>query len=143
MKTCETEKNTRRVIIMIGCSRVVKRGLQTGFVGLPNVGKSTLFNVLVGGTQAEAQNFPFCTIEANVGFSFVPDRRLSRLAEMSKSEKVTEATLTYVDVAGLVEGASEGQGLGNQFLADIRNTDAIVHVIRHCTCYTMFRQGKE
>eukprot|EP00938_MAST-03A_sp_MAST-3A-sp1_P001354 g1354.t1 len=115
---------------MIGCSRVVKRGLQTGFVGLPNVGKSTLFNVLVGGTQAEAQNFPFCTIEANVGFSFVPDRRLSRLAEMSKSEKVTEATLTYVDVAGLVEGASEGQGLGNQFLADIRNTDAIVHVIR-------------
>eukprot|EP00939_MAST-03C_sp_MAST-3C-sp1_P004684 g4684.t1 len=107
-----------------------RRNLQTGFVGLPNVGKSTLFNALVKGSTAEAANFPFCTIEPNTGIVAISDRRLERLGELSESETITRATLTFVDIAGLVEGASEGAGLGNKFLSDIRQCDAIVHVIR-------------
>ncbi|GIV33169.1 MAG: ribosome-binding ATPase YchF [Chitinophagales bacterium] len=104
-------------------------GLQCGIVGLPNVGKSTLFNAL-SNAKAQAANFPFCTIEPNVGVITVPDERLIRLAELVKPEKVTPATIEIVDIAGLVKGASKGEGLGNQFLANIRETDAIIHVLR-------------
>jgi len=104
--------------------------LQTGIVGLPNVGKSTLFNALVGSELAQAANFPFCTIEPNVGLVNVPDSRLEKLGVINKSEKVVYATMEFVDIAGIVKGASEGQGLGNKFLTNIRMTDAIVHVVR-------------
>lgn len=104
--------------------------LQTGIVGLPNVGKSTLFNALVGSEAAQAANFPFCTIEPNVGLVNVPDNRLNRLIEINKSEKGIAATMEFVDIAGIVKGASEGAGLGNKFLTNIRMTDAIVHVVR-------------
>ena len=104
--------------------------LQTGIVGLPNVGKSTLFNALVGSEAAQAANFPFCTIEPNVGLVNVPDKRLDRLIEINKSEKGIAATMEFVDIAGIVKGASEGAGLGNKFLTNIRMTDAIVHVVR-------------
>ena len=103
--------------------------LQCGIVGLPNVGKSTLFNAL-SNNRAEAANFPFCTIEPNVGIINVPDPRLKILADIVKPERVVPATITFVDIAGLVKGASKGEGLGNQFLANIREVDAIVHVIR-------------
>ena len=103
--------------------------LQCGIVGLPNVGKSTLFNALTA-AKAEASNYPFCTIDPNVGVVTVPDPRLAVLAEMSKSEKTIPAAIEFVDIAGLVEGASEGAGLGNKFLANIRETDAIVQVVR-------------
>ena len=104
-------------------------GLSCGIVGLPNVGKSTLFNALTK-KAAQAANYPFCTIDPNVGIVDVPDPRLAILSKLSKSHKLVPATITFVDIAGLVKGASEGEGLGNQFLANIRETDAIVHVVR-------------
>ena len=105
-------------------------GFRCGIVGLPNVGKSTLFNALTRTAAAQAANFPFCTIEPNVGEVSVPDARLDRLAEIAKSKQVIPARLTFVDIAGLVKGASKGEGLGNQFLANIREVDAIAHVLR-------------
>jgi hypothetical protein len=104
--------------------------LTAGIVGLPNVGKSTLFNALVANAKAEAANFPFCTIEPNVGVVSVPDERLQVLAKLSNSEKIVPTRIEFVDIAGLVAGASKGEGLGNQFLANIREVDAIVHVVR-------------
>lgn len=105
--------------------------LQIGIVGLPNVGKSTLFNALTRSKGAEAANYPFCTIEPNVGIVEVPDERLSALTEIVKPEKVIPAAIEFVDIAGLVKGASKGEGLGNKFLGAIREVDAICHVVRH------------
>ena len=105
-------------------------GFKTGIVGLPNVGKSTLFNALTRTAAAQAANFPFCTIEPNLGEVAVPDPRLDRLAQLSKSPRAVPAKMTFVDIAGLVKGASKGEGLGNKFLASIREVDAIVHVLR-------------
>ena len=105
-------------------------GFKMGIVGLPNVGKSTLFNALTRTAAAQAANFPFCTIEPNVGEVAVPDPRLDRLAEVAKSKQTIPTRMTFVDIAGLVKGASRGEGLGNQFLANIRETDAIAHVLR-------------
>ena len=105
-------------------------GFRMGIVGLPNVGKSTLFNALTKTAAAQAANFPFCTIEPNVGEVSVPDARLDTLAEIAKSQNVIPARMTFVDIAGLVKGASKGEGLGNQFLANIRECDAIAHVLR-------------
>lgn len=104
--------------------------LNSAIVGLPNVGKSTLFNALVENASAQAANFPFCTIEPNVGIAVVPDTRLEVLAKINESQKVINTTLEVVDVAGLVKGAADGEGLGNKFLANIRECDAIVHVVR-------------
>lgn len=103
--------------------------LQCGIVGLPNVGKSTLFNCL-SNAKAQAANFPFCTIEPNVGVISVPDERLNKLVEMVNPASVVPATVEIVDIAGLVKGASKGEGLGNKFLDNIRNTNAIIHVLR-------------
>ncbi|MGR3433575.1 MAG: redox-regulated ATPase YchF [Shimia sp.] len=105
-------------------------GFKMGIVGLPNVGKSTLFNALTKTAAAQAANFPFCTIEPNVGEVAVPDARLDRLAEIAQSRNVVPTRMTFVDIAGLVKGASKGEGLGNQFLANIREVDAIAHVLR-------------
>ncbi|MDO7842554.1 redox-regulated ATPase YchF [Sphingomonas immobilis] len=105
-------------------------GFRCGIVGLPNVGKSTLFNALTETAAAQAANYPFCTIEPNVGNVAVPDARLNQLAEIASSQKIVETQLAFVDIAGLVRGASKGEGLGNQFLGNIREVDAIVHVLR-------------
>lgn len=105
-------------------------GFNCGIVGLPNVGKSTLFNALTATAAAQAANFPFCTIEPNVGRVMVPDDRLNSLAEIGKSQNIIGTQLEFVDIAGLVKGASKGEGLGNKFLANIRQVDAIVHVVR-------------
>lgn len=104
--------------------------LRAGIVGLPNVGKSTLFNALVANAKAQAANYPFCTIEPNTGIVAVPDERLKLLADISSSIDTVPARVEFVDIAGLVKGASQGEGLGNQFLANIREVDAIVHVVR-------------
>ena len=101
-----------------------------GIVGLPNVGKSTLFNALTNSNKAHAANFPFCTIDPNVGIVAVPDSRLENLANISKSKKIINTTISFVDIAGLVKGASKGEGLGNKFLSHIREVDAIIHMIR-------------
>lgn len=105
-------------------------GFKCGIVGLPNVGKSTLFNALTATAQAEAANYPFCTIEPNVGRVGVPDVRLDTLAAIAQSKRIIPTTLEFVDIAGLVRGASKGEGLGNQFLGHIRQVDAIIHVLR-------------
>ena len=105
-------------------------GFKMGIVGLPNVGKSTLFNALTKTAAAQAANFPFCTIEPNVGDVAVPDARLDKLAEIAGSKQIIPTRMTFVDIAGLVKGASKGEGLGNQFLANIRECDAIAHVLR-------------
>src|SRR6201991_3947557 len=105
-------------------------GFKCGIIGLPNVGKSTLFNALTETAAAQAANYPFCTIEPNVGEVAVPDPRLNVLAGLAKSAEIVPTRLTFVDIAGLVRGASKGEGLGNKFLANIREVDAIAHVVR-------------
>ena len=101
-----------------------------GIVGLPNVGKSTLFNALTNSSKAQAANFPFCTIDPNVGMVPVPDERLEKLSKVSNSKKMINTTISFVDIAGLVKGASKGEGLGNRFLSHIREVDAVIHMIR-------------
>lgn len=115
---------------IMGCPFCPAPMLRAGIVGLPNVGKSTLFNALVANAKAEAANFPFCTIEPNVGIVTVPDARLEQLSQISQSAKIVPTRIEFVDIAGLVKGASQGEGLGNQFLANIREVDAIVQVVR-------------
>ena len=105
-------------------------GFKCGIVGLPNVGKSTLFNALTASKKAQAENFPFCTIDPNIGIVAVPDERLNKIVSISKSQKTINTTITFVDIAGLVKGASKGEGLGNKFLSHIREVDAIAHLTR-------------
>ncbi len=105
-------------------------GFRCGIIGLPNVGKSTLFNALTRTSAAQAENYPFCTIEPNIGEVDVPDKRLEVLSKINESQKILPARLTFVDIAGLVKGASQGEGLGNQFLSNIKEVDAVAHVVR-------------
>ena len=105
-------------------------GFKCGIVGLPNVGKSTLFNALTNSSKAQAANFPFCTIDPNIGVVPVPDYRLDELVKISNSKKKINTTISFVDIAGLVEGASKGEGLGNKFLSHIREVDAVIHLVR-------------
>ncbi len=105
-------------------------GFKCGIVGLPNVGKSTLFNALTASKKAQAENFPFCTIDPNVGIVLVPDERLNKISQISKSLKKINTTITFVDIAGLVKGASKGEGLGNKFLSHVREVDTIIHLTR-------------
>ena len=105
-------------------------GFKCGIVGLPNVGKSTLFNALIQSRKARAANFPFCTIDPNIGSVLVPDERLNIISNISKSKKTVNAVISFVDIAGLVKGASKGEGLGNKFLSHIREVDAIIHLAR-------------
>ena len=105
-------------------------GFKCGIVGLPNVGKSTLFNALTSSKNAQAANFPFCTIDPNIGVVDVPDERVVKLSTISKSKKTINANITFVDIAGLVKGASKGEGLGNKFLSHIREVDAVIHLVR-------------
>ena len=127
-----TERRIASIAIGIVSERDVRdiMGFKCGIVGLPNVGKSTLFNALTETAAAQAANYPFCTIEPNVGEVAVPDPRLDVLAKLAKSAQIVPTRLTFVDIAGLVRGASKGEGLGNQFLANIREVDAIAHVVR-------------
>ncbi len=115
--------------------------LKIGIVGLPNVGKSTLFNALTGAKNAAAENFPFCTIEPNVGIVNVPDRRIDKLVEIVKPAKVQYSSIEFVDIAGLVKGAHEGEGLGNKFLAHIREVDLVCHVLRDFSDANVLREG--
>jgi GTP-binding protein YchF len=126
---CYTLKYGHFAKIPVTYGKRKETAMKLGMVGLPNVGKSTLFNALTN-AGAESANYPFCTIEKNVGIVSVPDARLDKLAEMYEPDKFTPATLEFVDIAGLVKGASKGEGLGNKFLGDIREVDAIVHVVR-------------
>ena len=105
-------------------------GFKVGIVGLPNVGKSTMFNALTKSKNAEAANFPFCTIEPNIGVVAVPDARIQKIGKIASSKKIIPTLITFVDIAGLVAGASKGEGLGNKFLSHIREVDAIVHLVR-------------
>ena len=116
-------------MLSLYCIRMIIMGIKCGIVGLPNVGKSTLFNALTA-AEIPAENYPFCTIDPNVGVVSVPDPRLAQLAEIVKPEKILPTVVEFVDIAGLVEGASKGEGLGNQFLAHIRETHAIAHLVR-------------
>src|SRR3712207_3029840 len=118
-------------------------GLNKGIGGLPNVSKSTLFNTLTRTAAAQAANYPFCAIEPNVGDVAVPDERLDRLAGIANSAQIIPTRLTFVDIAGLVRGASQGEGLGNQFLANIREIDAIAHVVRFFEDTDVTQIGRE
>src|SRR3972149_10685382 len=116
-------------------------GLEIGIIGLPNVGKSTLFNALLRKQQAYVANYPFATIEPNIGIVPVPDERLQKLADVAHTEKIVPATVKFVDIAGLVKGASQGEGLGNKFLSHIREVDAVCHVLRAFGDENIIREG--